>query len=622
MESREIALKCFGGYRLDPHKRRLLRNGEVLTLMPKAFDLLTYLVLNPGRLVTKDELMSAVWPDTIVEESNLSLNISILRKTLGEKPSENRFIATVPGQGYKFVADVSDASDGTLMGTETKEYEQDPILNEKTNSSGLSKRALVLVLSLIVLIAAGTALWYTLSAESSSERIRSVAVLPFKPLDSNERDETLELGMADTLISKLASSGELTVRPISSVRRFDSIDQDALIAGRQLGVEAVLDGSIQRAGDKVRVTVRMIRTDDGRMIWSAIYDEPATDIFALQDSISRKAAAALRVRLGSGRAPYTSNLEAYQLYMRGRLQVLKATRPELLAGIENFKKAIAVDPAYALAYAGIADAYRTLALGGEMRPLDVLPQSKEAALRAVELDDSLSEAHTVLAASLFWSDWNWASAEEHFKKALDLNPNNADAYSEYAFLLSNLGRHEESLVAAQRSLELDPLNVRANARYGQFLNHAGRTAESVTVLQRTIELDPEYWLAYQFASSVYLVSGEYDQALNAAEASKRLNKESTRPIVYGGYAKAKLGDQVSARADLALLLKTAKERYVPNVNIAVLQLALGERDAALSSLERAESEKDPWMTFLKVEPIWAELQNEQRFQTMKRSMGF
>lgn len=618
MNTREIASKCFGEYTLDQQKRVLLKNGELLQLMPKAFDLLSYMVLNAGRVMTKDELMGAVWPDTVVEESNLSLNISILRKTLGEKPSENRYIATIPGQGYKFVADVVSTQED-----EAPLIEEMPGRRASPPPAALVSRRIafygLLVLAVIVLVVTGV--WYRyFNGSKDSGRIRTIAVLPFKPIVPEQRDAALELGMADTLISKLSESGELVVRPVSSVRQFDSIDQDALEAGKQLAVESVLDGSIQRAGSKIRVNVRLLRTKDGRSLWNATYDEEVADIFAMQDSITRKAAEALRVKFG-GRPPYTSNLAAYQLYMRGRLQVLKATRPELVAGIESFRRAIELDSQYSLAHTGLADAYRTLALGGERRPFDVLPQAKAAAMRAVELDETLAEAHTVLASTLFWCDWDWAGAEQHFRRALELDPNNADAHSEYAFLLSNLGRHDDALAVARRSLELDPLNVRANARYGQFLNHAGRTDEALAVLWRTIELDPEYWLAYQFAASAYLARGENSQALTAAETAKRLNPESTRPIAYGGYAKAKLGDHASAKADLALLIRSENERYVPHVNIAVLQLALGDRDAALTSLERAESEKDPWMTFLKVDPIWSELKSDPRFETVRRSMG-
>jgi DNA-binding winged helix-turn-helix (wHTH) protein/TolB-like protein/Flp pilus assembly protein TadD len=617
MNAPETGVKRFDDYVIDSRKRLLSRDGEPLPLMPKAFDLLNYMVENAGRVLEKDELLSAVWPDTLVEESNLSLNISILRKALGEKPAENRYIATVPGRGYKFVAEVQSGSNGDAA---AREGSTEATLDSPPVAAH-PRWKYYAAFGAVAVAAAAAFAWFSLSpGETGGGKIRSIAVLPFKPLVKDQRDEALELGMADTLISKLADSGELIVRPISSVRRFDSIDQDALEAGRQLGVEAVLEGSIQRTEEKIRVNVRLLRTADGSSIWNATYDEQMADIFVLQDSISRRAAEALRIRLG-GRPPYTSNLEAYQLYMLGRLQVLKATRPEVLAGIDNFRRAIDLDSNYALAHVGLADAYRTLSLGGEMRPLEVLPQAKVAALRAAELDDSLAEAHTVLAYALFWCDWNWADSEAHFRRALELNPNSADAYSEYAFLLSNLGRHEEALAAIRRALELDPLNVRTNARYGQFLNHAGRTDEALVILARTTELDPDYWLAYQFATSVHLVRGEYSEALAAAETTKRLNRESTRPYAYGGYAKAKLGDREGAKEDLDALLAAATERYVPNVNIAVLQLALGDREGALASLQRAAVEKDPWMTFLKVEPIWFELNGDPRFESIRRSMG-
>ena len=605
----------FGEYVLDLQKRLLLKDGASIPLMPKAFDLLRYLAENHGRVIDKDELMSAVWPDTVVEESNLSQNISILRRTLGEKRAQNLYIATVPGTGYKFVADVE-------FQPVHEDVQLAPSVSPSdftTKSSGRWPVYVVPALALLLIVAALVA-WNRESQPPASNSIRSIAVLPFKPVSSDQRDEILEMGMTDTLIMKLSETTDIVVRPLSSVRQFGSVDQDALEAGRLLGVEAVLEGTLQRIGETVRVNVRLLRTHDGRSLWSATYDEKVADIFALQDAISQKTAGALSVRLRETREPYTRNINAYQLYLKGRLSVLKATRPETLEGIEYFRRAIELDAGYALAYAGMADAYRTLALGGEMRPAEVFPQARAAAWRSVELDDSLAQAHTVLAASLFWCDWNWSESETHFKRALELNPNDADTHSEYAFLLSNLGRHEEALALARRALELDPLNVRTNARYGQFLNHAGRTDEALAVLKRTMELDPEYWLAYQFATSTHLVRKEYAEAIAKAEITQRLNTESTRPVVYGSYAKAKLGDVQTPLRALNELNALAKEKYVPNVNIAVLQLALGRRDDALTSLERAAGERDSWMTFLKVEPVWFELKGDPRFESLIQSM--
>lgn len=627
MEVGENAVKRFGDYRLDTHKRVLYKGEDPISLMPKAFDLLRYLVENNSRVVGKDELMEAVWPDTVVEESNLSQNISILRKVLGEKPAENRFIATVPGRGYKFVAGVT--ADTGEESTSSRSTPDDELPHAKQpspdQSPGRSRFliagvAVALCLTLLVLV-----IYWNRSSSPNDTTVgplRTIAVLPFKPLAQNERDETLELGMADTLISKLSESTELIVRPISSVRRFSSIDQDALEAGRQLGVEAVLDGSIQRSGDTIRVNVRLVGTNDGSSIWSATYDEPASDLFKLQDAISSRVAGALQIRLGKARAPYTSNLDAYRLYMTGRLQVLRATRPELLQGIQSFRRAIELDPNYALAYAGMADAYRTLALGGEMRPSEVFPEARAAAHRAVQLDDSLAEAHMVLGSTLFWCDWDWAGSEEQFKRALQLNPNIADTHSEYAFLLSNMGRHDEALTLIRTALQLDPLNVRTNARYGQFLNHAGLTNEALQALRLTMQLDRDYWLSYQFASSTHLTRREYREAFDSAEAAQRLNSESTRPMVYGGYAKARLGDAAGAGRTLDTLLSLSKERYVPNVNIAVLWLTLGEQEKALDSLELAFEEKDSWMTFLMVDPIWSEMKGNPRFDHLLRKMNF
>src|SRR5438270_12976785 len=303
----------FGGFRLDASKRLLLKGGgEVVPLTPKVFDTLLYLVERGGAVVDKDELMRAVWPDTVVEETNLNQNISALRRALGESRGEHRYILTVPGRGYRFVADVKRRAD-----------------------------------------AGGR-------AQTSVSSIRNLAVLPFTPLVAENRDAALELGIADALIGRIGG-GEIIVRPINSVRKYVGLDQDPLAAGRELGVESVLEGSIQRWGDHLRVTVRLVNVSDGASLWTGTFDEKFTNIFAIQDAIAEKVAGALAPQLGHEKKKrltkrYTLNAEAYELYVRGRYHALKATPPEIQTAISYFRQAIDRDPVYGFAYLGLADA--------------------------------------------------------------------------------------------------------------------------------------------------------------------------------------------------------------------------------------------------------------------------
>ncbi|MDQ3684723.1 MAG: winged helix-turn-helix domain-containing protein, partial [Acidobacteriota bacterium] len=444
----------FGGFRLCAAKRLLLNGvGEIVPLMPKAFDTLLYLVEHSGKVIEKDELMREIWADTIVEENNLTQNISILRRVFGEKPGEHRFIVTVPGHGYKFVAEVRDLpeedsapDDGlTPSGLQTANDKfqienQSEIGNRKSEiiknqkPKAEAQRAgrfwLVAVFSIFAIGAVGFYLWRenVKNATATNAPVKTVAVLPFKPLVSENRNEVLELGMADTLIAKLGGE-ELAVRPLGSVRKYASPEQDSIAAGRELGVEAILDGTIQTWGDRVRISTRLVRTSDGRQLWAGQFDEKLTDIFAVQDSISERVAAALKIRLGNAeKNRQTENVEAYELYMKGRYHVLKLKPSETSKAISYFQQAIAVDPSYARAYLGLANSYRSLALAGEMTPNEFLPQAKAAANKAIEIDDTLAEAHAELCYIVFRYDWNWSEAETRCQRALELDPNDAEAH--------------------------------------------------------------------------------------------------------------------------------------------------------------------------------------------------
>jgi serine/threonine-protein kinase len=451
-------------------------------------------------------------------------------------------------------------------------------------------------------------------------------VLPFKPLVAEGRDEALELGMADTLIAKLGNIGVITVRPLGSVRRYGGLEQNPFDAGRQLGVEAVLDGTIHRSGDRVGLTARLVRVGDGRQLWEGRFDAPFTDIFSVQDAISEKVAESLKPRLTSAEERrlakhHTENVEAYQLYLRGRYHALKRTLPETQKAISYFQQAIAADPSYALAYVGLADAHFS-ALATDLPPNESLPQARAAAQKAIEIDDTLADAHAELGFIIFWYDWDWGASEDKIKQALELNPDGADTHLFYAHLLSNTGRHAEALAEAKRARELDPLNLRINALEGQFLMHAGRTDEALARLQKTLELDPNYFLAHLYASSAYIEKGMYSEAINEARRAREISgARSTLSEALLGYALAKSSKEAEARTVLEGLLKSSGERYVSSYHIALVYNGLVEHDDALAWLERAYAQHHQGLVFLKVEPKWNNLRSEPRFQDLLRRVG-
>ncbi len=626
----------FGDFRLDASKRRLLRGVEPVPLTPKVFDTLLYMVEHRGNVITKDELMAALWPDTAVEENNLGQNISKLRSVLGESRGENRYIATAPGRGYRFVAEVKALADEN--GREAAEaVPSEPIptpaevltTSPPAHHSGrLKGRGWTVVLVGALATASCVGAFYIWRARTKTVPAapgRTVAVLPFKPLVVEHRDEALELGMADALITKLSNTKGVIVRPLASSRRYGGIEQDPLAAGRELQVDSVVDGSIQRWGDRIRVTARLVGVG-GEQLWAGQFDEKFTDIFAVQDAISGRVAGALALHLSGEEERrltkrYTENAAAYELYLRGRYHLYKLTPTEVRKGIEFFQEAVGVDPSYALAYAGIADAYSTLPITSDVAPRDAFPKAREAVTKALELDDSLAEAHAILGRIKFWFDWDWAGSESEFRRAIDLSPNNADAHRLYAHLLSNTGRHEEALGELKRAKELDPLSLITNTLQGQFLHFAGRDDEAARSFEKTFELDPNFWVAHTQLASVLIHKKMYGQALTELEKAREQSRGNTHTIALAGYVMALSGERGRAHGVLEELRRLSRERYVPPYNMAIVHHGLGEREEALVWLEKAFEGRDVLLTFVAVDPKWDALRSDQRFVSLLERMN-
>lgn len=625
----------FGDFRLDAARRLLLRrdDGQAVKLTSKAFDTLLYMVRHPGTVISKDELMRAVWPDTSVEENNLSQNVFALRRALGEKQGENRYIATVPGRGFSFVAAVTplgggesaDVIEGALQGVRGEEVST---VNTPARAQSAWRRKRLIILagvSIAALVGLGVYIWRVRTKTVPAAPVRTVAVLPFKPLVVEHRDEALELGMADALITKLSNTRGVIVRPLASARRYGGIEQDPLAAARELQVDSVVDGSIQRWGDRIRVTARLVGVG-GEQLWAGQFDEKFTDIFAVQDAISGRVAGALALHLSGEEESrltkrYTENAAAYELYLRGRYHLFKLTPPEVRKGLEFFQEAVRVDPSYALAYAGIADAYRTLPITSDVAPTEAFPKAKEAVTKALELDDSLAEAHAILGFIKFWFDWDWAGSESEFRRAIELNPNNADAHRGYAHLLSNIGRHEEALREVERARELDPLSLITNTLQGQFLHFSGRDDEAVRSFEKAFELDPNFWVAHTHLAYVLIHKKMYGQALTELEKAREQSRGNTTTIALTGYVMALSGERVRARGVLEELRSLSRERYVPPYNMAIVHHGLGEREEALAWLEKAFEGRDVLLTFVAVDTKWDALRSDQRFVSLLERMN-
>jgi serine/threonine-protein kinase len=569
----------FGDFRLDQGRRTLLgRDGATVPLAAKAFETLSYLVEHAGSVVDKDELMRAVWPDTAVEENNLTQNISQLRRLFGEGRGEHRYIATVPGRGYQFVAKVRVATE---------------------------------------------------SSHDAPGGAISVAVLPFVNVSADPAYDFFGDGLADELIIALSRIGGVRVVARTSAFSFKGTPVDVRRIAERLGVNLVLEGSVRKSGTRLRLTAELVNAADGCQVWSERYDREMEmrDIFEVQDELTRAVLDAIKPNLSrshEGRVVphHTRNVAAHELYLKGRFHLFRMTPCGIEAGVQYFERAVEADPMYALAYVGLAHAYRMHALSLELAPSEIGPKAKAAALTAVALDNSVAEAHAVLAFNIYWFEWAWDTSERHFARALELNPDSADTLWMYAHLPSNAGRHADALALIARARTLDPLSGLITAMEGQMLLHAGRTDDAIARLRDAIELEPRSRVAHLFAARAYIEKGLFDAAAAEAEAARLLAPTNTQALALEACANARRGKHREAAAARAQLVQLSRERYVAPYHIAIACSGLDEPTEALAWLERAFEGRDPMMVFLNVEPTWTHLRGEPRFRSLLKRMRF
>jgi DNA-binding winged helix-turn-helix (wHTH) protein/TolB-like protein/tetratricopeptide (TPR) repeat protein len=639
MDEPEPHIYEFEDFRLNAADRVLLRNGEVLPLTPKVFDTLLYLVRNHGKVLGKDDLISAIWPDSFVTENNLSQNISTLRQLLGERRGVNHYIVTVPGRGYRFAIDVRTVTDAG-SGPEAKKGPSSDADTENpnigtSNELGLHpvkrKRTVPVSLLVVVLIAVclSVATFYLLprTTSTSAKQVRKIAVLPFKTLSVENGDPAILRGMAETLITQLCNSRKVIVVPLTSALRYGGPEQDPQAAGRALGVEYVLDSTMQSSGDRIRLTARLIRVEDGVTVGIGPFDEKSTDVFNVQDAMAIRVVDALGVSLNSEERTaltkrYTENPEAFKLYLQGRHCFHKLITPEVRKSIQFFQQSIDLDPTFALAYAGMAEAYHSLPINSDVPPRDAFPQSKAAAARALEIDESLAKVHASLSMIKCWYDWDWTGAELEAKRAIALNPNLAEAHRAYALLLSTLGRHQEAIAEGARARDLDALSPIICTLESLFLYFDGRNDEAREKLTKTLETAPNFWIALLTLARVDIRQGKYADAIAELTKARNTSGDNTQTISMIGYARALAGQRAEARAALDELTSLSKQRYVPPYTIAMVYNGLGEYDEALLWLEHAYDARDVLLApFIKADPSWDRLRANPRFVAILKRMN-
>jgi DNA-binding winged helix-turn-helix (wHTH) protein/TolB-like protein len=620
------------GFTLDVRRRLLLRreSGETIALNAKAFDTLLYLAQHPGEVLDKDTLLSAIWPGVVVEENSLAQNISALRHALGETHGENRYIATVPRRGYRFVAEVTARGDSQVQNGP-------PVAAPAGSPSprGILPRWWLVAIAVAIAMSFGAAWLWRANGEPEQPAASPVpvapiatpalAVLPFKPLVLTQRDESLELGMTESLIARLSELDGHVVRPLSSVRRYGAPDQDPLAAARALAAQVVLDGSLQHSEGRLRVTARLLDVKDGRQIWAKSFDENFTTIFDIQDTIARRVSEALRVPLSDRATPRhergsTQNSAAYLAYANGKLAWSRLTSQSLNQAIGEFERALALDPRYALAYVGIADSYATLGVFGVMAPRDAFPRARHAAQQALAIEPDLAAAHATLGHIAVQHDLDWITGMAEYDRAIAIDPDYARTYHWRGLSNAMHGATERALADFERARQLEPLWIAPRAATGNILLYARRYTEAIKELSETLELDERADNARTYRARAYLHSGQRELALS--EFLKLREREARAPGSFGdvGQALAMLGRTDEARAELTRLLQLARTRYVPALDIATIYASLGDRDNAFVWLERAFGERSTNIALLEYDPTFDALHEDPRFASLVRKI--
>lgn len=607
----------FGSFRLDPTQRLLLREEEQIRLQPKVFDLLLFLVQRSGVLVEKEEIIKHLWPDSFVEEGSLTNNISILRKELGDTGKDPKYIETVPKHGYRFMADVKVGH----TGVEEEYVPASPAKRRTTRKfKALLFTSVILVLGLI------TALYFW-RGRTPAPPAQSIAVLPFKPLEDKGGEPSLQLGMTDSMIMRLSNIGRITVLPLSAVRRYTAPDQDAIEAGRELGVESVLDGSIQRSQDQIRVRVNLLRVSDGQSLWAEEFYEKFTDIFTVQEAISEKVVAALQLRLDGNetrqlKRRYTENTDAYKAYSLGRYYWSRRDAEYLQKAVEEFNHALSLDNKYALAFAGLADCYNVLPSYGVLSPVEAYPKARDAATKALEIDDTIAEAHAALARIKANYDWDWRGAEAEFKRAIQLNPNYSTAHYFYALnYLVPMGKLDEAAAQLRQARELERFSLIINTNLGLIFYYQGRYDQAIAQYREALKLDPRSVSARLRLIDVYTETDRFDEAL--AEHELIVEPRGTENPKYLKQLKEALrqsGSQGYWRKSLDQAKEKIKEKaeYVPLTSVAGFAARLGDNKQAFEWLEKAYENREEGLTRLKIDPRFKNLRADARYGDLLR----
>jgi TolB-like protein/Tfp pilus assembly protein PilF len=583
----------FGPFRLNEAERLVLRNGQPVPLTPKVFDILLLLVKSAGHLVSKNRLLNETWPEVFVDEANISVNISTLRRALGENPGEHQYIETVSKCGYRFVAHVTENAEKMIQ---FEAPSQRQVASE---------------------------------AEKSGARVKhlgfySLAVLPFNNERADPRVQYLANGLAESVIRNLSQLRNLRVVAHNTMFRYQGKEIDPQVLGKELGVDSVLAGRILQLDDQLIVKTELIDVINGWQIWGGHYHKSLSDILEVEAEISEEISVQLKLRLTGEEKRnlyrrHTESAEAYRLYLKGRYHWNKFDQDGLKHAINYFTQAIRIDPAYPLAYAGLADSYYRLS--NVYAPTrEAMPKAKEAAIKALEIDETLSETHAALGLIKLCYEWDWSGAESAFLRAIEINPNYAVAHQRLGLYFNLRGRFVEATEELDLALTIDPLSLQTYWGFALsylLMKDYGRAVEEI---QKALEMDSGYKPALYLLGRIYEAMGELELAMNVFKTTAASN-DSPVFLAALGHAYALAHMRRDARRTLNALDKLSKAQYVSPYGIAVIHLALGEKEQCFSYLEQAYENRCEMMTWLKIDPAFDSVRTDSRFANLLQRVG-
>jgi TolB-like protein/DNA-binding winged helix-turn-helix (wHTH) protein/Flp pilus assembly protein TadD len=611
----------FCDFELNLTSGELHRDGQKVALPPKAFEILRALVEHPGEVVTREELRAKLWAaDTFVEfDDSLNHAVKKLRQALGDSAEAPQFIETLPRYGYRFIAPVDNAR--------TPELEPRPTPSRRTATT-----AIVLTVALLAVFAALLAFnvggWRSrVWGDAGSPPIRSLAVLPLSNLSGDPQQDYFADGMTDALITDLAKIRGLKVISRTSVMQFKDVKKPLPEVARTLGVDGILEGSVQRANGRVRITAQLIRAPTDTHLWAQSYERDARDVLALQAEIAHAVAREIKVALAPAEAQRVSaarhvDPEVYELYLKGRYEADRLLQEGMKNSLDYFQQVINLDPTFTPAYCGLADSFTTLGIDGFVAGAEVYPKAKAAALKALELDPTSAEAHASLGFVLFNYDRDYEGAIRELETATRLNPNYVPGHLWLSFSLAWLGRSEQAIQEIEHARRLDPLSARINTNV-VYVTFLGRQYDrAIAEAHKTLELEPNYAWAHYFLARAYLEKGMVKEAF--AEFQRRLTLQPTFPKAQAdiALAYAALGNRNEALKILGKLKEQSKREYVTPYPMARAYLRLGEKEEALAWLQKGLAINDGDMQQVKVDPDFDPLRSDPRFQGLLRRMNF